>query len=118
MSEQSQHRQWIYARHPEGLVVKDHYELRSQPLSLALSAGEVLVQAVYISVDPYMRINQSKKPTYNPEPHPLGVCNRQAWWVARWCRRLLICLRAHGSKACWAGRRMPGRTQALCASSI
>ena len=39
---------------------------------MALSAGEVLVEAKYISVDPYMRINQSLKPTYNAEPHPLN----------------------------------------------
>ena len=40
---------------------------------MALSAGEVLVEAKYISVDPYMRINQSLKPTYNAEPHPLNA---------------------------------------------
>jgi NADPH-dependent curcumin reductase CurA len=73
MPSQPPHRQWIYARHPEGLVGRDHYELRSRPLSLELSGGEVLVRAEYISVDPYMRINQSRKPTYNPEPHPLGA---------------------------------------------
>ena len=73
MPSQLQHRQWIYSRHPGGLVAQDHYALRSEPLSLDISTGEVLVQAEYISVDPYMRINQSKKPTYNSEPHPLGV---------------------------------------------
>ncbi len=66
-------RQWIYLRHPEGLVGPEHYELRASPLPEALAAGEVLVEARYISVDPYMRINQSKKPTYNELPHPLGV---------------------------------------------
>ena len=40
---------------------------------MALSAGEVLVEAKYISVDPYMRINQSLTPTYNAEPHPLNA---------------------------------------------
>ncbi len=73
MSSVPQHQQWIYRRHPDGLVSGDHYELRSEPLAMDLSSGEVLVQAAYISVDPYMRINQSRKPTYNPEPHPLGA---------------------------------------------
>ncbi|GAA5176724.1 NADP-dependent oxidoreductase [Niveibacterium umoris] len=67
------HQQWIYARQPDAVVGPEHYELRSQPLSFALSSGEVLVAARYISVDPYMRINQSRRPTYNAEPHPLGV---------------------------------------------
>ena len=67
------HKKWIYRQHPTGVVGSEHYELTQEPLSLALAAGEVLVQARYISVDPYMRINQSAKPTYNPEPHPLGV---------------------------------------------
>jgi NADPH-dependent curcumin reductase CurA len=66
-------RQWIYLRHPEGLVGPEHYELRESPLPEALAAGEVLVEARYWSVDPYMRINQSKKPTYNELPHPLGA---------------------------------------------
>jgi NADPH-dependent curcumin reductase CurA len=66
-------RQWIYRRHPEGLVGPEHYELRTVALSTDLSAGEVLVRAAYWSVDPYMRINQSKKPTYNGLPHALDT---------------------------------------------
>ena len=65
--------QWIYRSHPQGLVGPEHYELIEESLSTALSQGEVLVKASYISVDPYMRINQSLKPTYNAEPHPLNV---------------------------------------------
>jgi NADPH-dependent curcumin reductase CurA len=65
--------QWIYLRHPEGIVGPEHYELRSTPLNTALSAGEVLVEARYISVDPYMRINQSLTPTYNELPHALNA---------------------------------------------
>lgn len=67
------HRKWIYRSHPTGVVGPEHYELSSNPLSMDLSGGEVLVQAAYISVDPYMRINQSLKPTYNADPHPLNV---------------------------------------------
>ena len=58
------HSKWIYRSHPTGLVGPEHYELSSSPLLMDLSDGEVLVQAKYISVDPYMRINQSLKPTY------------------------------------------------------
>jgi NADPH-dependent curcumin reductase CurA len=64
--------QWIYTRHPEGVVGPEHYQLREEQLSTELSSGEVLLAAEYISVDPYMRINQSLKPTYNELPHPLN----------------------------------------------
>ena len=66
-------RQWLYRRHPEGLVGPEHYEAVTTPLPTALAPGEVLVEARYWSVDPYMRINQSLKPTYNELPHPLGA---------------------------------------------
>jgi NADPH-dependent curcumin reductase CurA len=66
-------KQWIYLRHPEGIVGPEHYALHVEPLSTTLSAGEVLVEARYVSVDPYMRINQSLKPTYNELPHPLNA---------------------------------------------
>jgi NADPH-dependent curcumin reductase CurA len=64
--------QWIYTRHPEGVVGPEHYQLREEQLCTELSNGEVLLAAEYISVDPYMRINQSLKPTYNELPHPLN----------------------------------------------
>ena len=67
------HQQWIYQQHPTGLVGAEHYALRTQPLDTRLDRDEVLLAARYISVDPYMRINQSAKPTYNPEPHPLNT---------------------------------------------
>ena len=66
------HRQWIYRQRPEATVGSEHYELREQPLEMTLGAGEVLIEARYFSVDPYMRIGQSGKPTYDAEPHPLG----------------------------------------------
>ena len=66
-------RQWLYRQHPTGLVSADHYQLVSQPLDATLAQDEVLIAARYISVDPYMRINQSAKPTYNPDPHPLDA---------------------------------------------
>ncbi len=68
-----QNSQWLYRRHPDGIVGPEHYELHQQELSTTLSAGEVLLESRYISVDPYMRINQSLKPTYNELPHPLNA---------------------------------------------
>ena len=65
--------QWIFVRYPEGRVGPEHYLLRRESLSTALAAGEVLVAARYLSVDPYMRINQSRKPTYNELPHALDT---------------------------------------------
>ena len=67
------HRRWLYRRHPAGIVGPEHYELVEAPLSLDLSDGEVLVRMRYLSVDPYMRINQSLKPTYNELPHALDT---------------------------------------------
>ena len=60
------HRQWIYRSRPEATVGSEHYELRETPLDLSIGAGEVLI-------DPYMRIGQSGKPTYDAEPHPLDT---------------------------------------------
>ena len=67
------HRRWLYRRHPDGVVGPEHYELVEAPLSLELSDGEALVRMRYVSVDPYMRINQSLKPTYNELPHALDT---------------------------------------------
>jgi NADPH-dependent curcumin reductase CurA len=67
------HRRWLYRRHPLGIVGPEHYELVEAPLTLDVSDGEVLVRMRYLSVDPYMRINQSLKPTYNELPHALDT---------------------------------------------
>lgn len=64
---------WIYAQRPTGVVGSEHYQLKRETRTVDLASGEVLVAASYLSVDPYMRINQSAKPTYNPEPHPVGT---------------------------------------------
>ena len=65
--------QWIYRRQPSAAITTDHYELVTQSLSTTLAEGEVLIEARYFSVDPYMRIGQSSKPTYDATPHPLNV---------------------------------------------
>ncbi len=65
-------RQWIYRHRPAGAVGHEHYELATTTLDGELAPGEVLVEARYFSVDPYMRIQQAARPTWEP-PHPLGV---------------------------------------------
>ncbi|QJE01878.1 NADP-dependent oxidoreductase [Massilia forsythiae] len=65
-------RQWIYARQPTGRVGADHYTLRETPIDDRLAEGEVLLGARYLSVDPYMRVQQHTRRTYDA-PHPLGI---------------------------------------------
>jgi NADPH-dependent curcumin reductase CurA len=73
MSAQSfANRQWFYVRRPEGRVGPEHYELRDSVLPAALAHNEVIVEAQYFSVDPYMRIQQHQRDTYDV-PHPLGI---------------------------------------------
>ena len=68
-------RQWIYAKRPTERVSSEHYELRDSHMSGELADNEVLFQAKYISVDPYMRIQQHESNTWE-EPHPLGIVQR------------------------------------------
>jgi NADPH-dependent curcumin reductase CurA len=68
-------RQWFYVKRPEGRVGAEHFELRSTSLDGTLAANEVVVRARYISVDPYMRIQQHERNTYDV-PHPLGIVQR------------------------------------------
>jgi NADPH-dependent curcumin reductase CurA len=75
-------KQWIYRRQPDAVVGSEHYELVEQALDTALSQDEILVESRWFSVDPYMRIGQSTKPTYDPVPHPLGTV-QQGGVVAR-----------------------------------
>lgn len=66
-------RQWIYRQQPAGAITPEHYGLVEQPLDATLADGEVLLESRWFSVDPYMRIGQSSKPTYDPDPHPLNT---------------------------------------------
>jgi NADPH-dependent curcumin reductase CurA len=68
-------RQWFYVKRPVGRVSDEHYDLRETELSSELAANEVVVKANYISVDPYMRIQQHERNTYDV-PHPLGIVQR------------------------------------------
>lgn len=68
-------RQWIYKARPAGRVGNEHYELRETALRSELAVNEVLVEARYFSVDPYMRIQQAERNTWE-SPHPLGIVQR------------------------------------------
>ena len=57
-------RQWIYARRPSGRVSEEHYELKEAELNEPLASSEVIVKAQYISVDPYMRIQQAERQSF------------------------------------------------------
>ncbi len=63
--------QWIYSKRPETRVGAEHYQLRNTAIP-NLSKNEVLIASQYFSVDPYMRIQQAKRDTYDA-PHPLGI---------------------------------------------
>jgi NADPH-dependent curcumin reductase CurA len=64
-------RQWIYRARPSGPVGSEHYELVTT-VATAPSDGEALIGARYLSVDPYMRIQQAARRTWET-PHQLGV---------------------------------------------
>jgi NADPH-dependent curcumin reductase CurA len=68
-------KQWVYVKRPTGRVTSEHYELRENELSDDLSINEVLIRARYISVDPYMRIQQAERNSFDV-PHPLGIVQR------------------------------------------
>lgn len=88
-------RQWIYAKRPTERVTSEHYELRDTRMSGDLADNEVLFQAKYISVDPYMRIQQHESNTWE-QPHPLGIVqgagsigtivasNSESWKTGDW----------------------------------
>lgn len=67
--------QWIYVKRPQGRVGPEHYERRRATLDPTLAVNEVLVATRYASVDPYMRIQQAVRDTYDV-PHPLGIVQR------------------------------------------
>jgi len=69
--------QWIYRRVPDGLVTEAHYERVASPLATRLATGEVLIAARFISVDPYMRINQARGATWM-SPHPVDAVQSAA----------------------------------------
>lgn len=70
-------RQWIYEERPKGAITASTYARREVTLDPALARNEVLIAARYISVDPYMRIQQFKLDTWEA-PHPLGAVQGSA----------------------------------------
>jgi len=52
-------------------VSDEHYQLAETAVPEPKEEGDILVKAVYISVDPYLRIQQSSKDSWEA-PHPLG----------------------------------------------
>ena len=46
-------RQWVLASHPKGMPDESNWRLREVPIPEP-RADEVLVRAIYLSVDPYM----------------------------------------------------------------
>ncbi|MEM4988155.1 NADP-dependent oxidoreductase [Collimonas sp. H4R21] len=70
-----QNQQWFYVKRPDGRVSNEHYELRATELDGNLSANEVILRARIVSVDPYIRIQQHERNTYDV-PHPLGIVQR------------------------------------------
>ncbi|GAA4277366.1 NADP-dependent oxidoreductase [Aquimarina mytili] len=66
-------KQWIYTKRPEKLVDDSHYTLNESTINTAqLRPGQAIIHSEFFSVDPYMRIQQSSKDTWE-EPHPLNT---------------------------------------------
>jgi NADPH-dependent curcumin reductase CurA len=63
---------FLFTSRPEGMVSKDNYTLVTEPIPSSLSNGEVLFRALFLSVDPYMRIQQASSKSWEA-PHPLNV---------------------------------------------
>jgi NADPH-dependent curcumin reductase CurA len=64
--------QWFYVKRPSTRVGPEHYEKREATLSTSLISNEVLIKIEIWSVDPYMRIQQAERDSYDP-PHPLNT---------------------------------------------
>ncbi|WP_210247164.1 NADP-dependent oxidoreductase [Aliikangiella marina] len=62
---------WVYVARPESEVGYEHYEMQREEMTDDLSANQVLIANQYLSVDPYMRIQQAASHTWE-EPHPLN----------------------------------------------
>jgi len=71
MSEIIKNQQWIYTKRPTAEVSNEHYKCATQNLSTELAHNEVLLEIHYVSVDPYMRIQQAQQQSWEA-PHPLN----------------------------------------------
>jgi NADPH-dependent curcumin reductase CurA len=58
-------RQWLLAAHPEGMPEPSDWRLVARPVEEP-GPGQMLVRALYLSVDPYMRGRISRRATTPP----------------------------------------------------
>ena len=63
-------RQWVLAKRPHGMVTKDNFEYREQPIPEP-GEGEIVIRNLYMSLDPAIRGWMSDAPNYI-EPIPVG----------------------------------------------
>uniref|UniRef100_A0A3Q3JLZ2 Prostaglandin reductase 1 n=1 Tax=Monopterus albus TaxID=43700 RepID=A0A3Q3JLZ2_MONAL len=66
---------WILTKHFDGFPKDSNFELKVEELPEPKD-GEVLLEAVFLSVDPYMRVIQSKNPAFPVGSH---VVARSGW---------------------------------------
>lgn len=64
-------KQILFKSRPIGMVTKEHFETIEASLPTSLNEGEVLLKALYVSVDPYMRGRMSASKSY-VEPYEVG----------------------------------------------
>ncbi len=63
-------RRWVLASRPVGEPVLENFRLDQQPIPEP-QAGQLLLQTLYLSIDPYMRGRMSEAKSYAP-PVALG----------------------------------------------
>lgn len=64
-------KQILFKSRPVGMVTREHFETTEASLPTSLNEGELLLKALYVSVDPYMRGRMSASKSY-VEPYEVG----------------------------------------------
>lgn len=73
MAQILKNKRWIFSSRPgNDKVGSAHYTYDEVDMEATCAANEVIVENKYISVDPYMRIHQAERFTFDV-PHPFGV---------------------------------------------
>ena len=67
-------RQWVLAKRPHGMVTKDNFEYREEPIPEP-GDGEVLIRNLYLSFDPTQRGWMEDRESYLP-PVQIGEVMR------------------------------------------
>src|ERR1035437_104641 len=114
------------AGRPVGMPKESDFRLEESPMPRP-GGGEVLVQARYLSVDPYMRGRLTGVGSYARGLGPGegvvggglggGVGLGAEYWGGCWSRAIRVVRRAARWKACSAGRSTPWRRESRCARS-